>query len=375
MKKRLTYYKETYWSDLSFRQYWKFLLAIFFLFASVGFVVDIITMAFFPAFNLILIVILTGLLAVIWVYGFTRDYRWLYVGIIVLILYFLFIWNTGELGDSAIPISQRLFIDGFGILAVVIVGYMFLVDFILNEGIQHIEYKKEIQLAREMHETLVPDIDFETEHYHIYGKSLPTTEVGGDIIDFHTSGDSLTCYIGDVSGHGVAAGVMMSMFKTSMHMGFKNQESLPESMNHSNAVLAKLKKPTMFLTAACIHLDASNQAEFVVAGHLPILHYQQPNRKISELSSGHIPLSVMAEYSYSSVKIECNPDDVFILATDGLTEVMNAKEEEFGLNKLIKNLKVNYDKAPRHIFHSILDSIRSHGKQFDDQTLLVIKVK
>lgn len=336
---------------------------------------DIISIGHFSLPFLILVVLFTGIIAVIWVYGFTKDYRWLYAGIIVLILYFLFIWNTGQTADTTLPISQRLFIDGFGILAVVIIGYMFLVDFTLNEGIRHIEYKTEISLAKEMHETLVPELKLDTKQYSIYGKSIPTTEVGGDIIDVHPMDNTLTCYIGDVSGHGVAAGVMMSMFKTAMHMGFSRGESLEDLLNHSNAVLAQLKKPTMFLTTASMRMNATYQIEYIVAGHLPILHYDQSQNTIHELSSGHMPLSINARYNYRSKSVSVSPGDLIVLATDGLTEIMDENNEEYGIEQLIHTIISVQNKTPEHIFQTLLNSAQSHGKQFDDQTLLVIKVK
>jgi serine phosphatase RsbU (regulator of sigma subunit) len=275
----------------------------------------------------------------------------------------------------ALPISQRLFIDGFGILAVVIIGYMFLVDFTLNEGIRHIEYKTEIGLAKEMHETLVPELKISTEHYRIYGKSIPTTEVGGDIIDVHPVDSSLTCYIGDVSGHGVAAGVMMSMYKTTMHMGFSKGESLEDLLNHSNNVLAHLKKPTMFLTTSCIRIDTSYNVEYIVAGHLPILHFDHAQDSVQQLSSGHMPLSIDAEYSYQSKRITVAPGDLIILATDGITEIMDENDEEYGLERLMKSINSVKNKTPDQIFQTLLQSAQAHGQQFDDQTLLVIKVK
>ncbi len=374
MKNLIDYHKRAFWSELSLQQYWKFLLAIFFLFATVGFVIDIINGGGFSLSELGVIVIATGALAVIWVYGFNNDYRWLIAGGIFLVLYFLWLWNTGSSAGQSAPVQSRLFIDGFGILAAIIIGFIFLVDFVLKEGIRHVEYRTEIGLAREMHETLVPAIDLQTEHYHIFGQSIPTTEVGGDIIDFHTEGDHIISYIGDISGHGVAAGVMMSMFKTAMHTGFRHRESLEEVLNQANGVLAALKKPTMFLTCTCLRMGPDRSTEFIVAGHLPIIHYNSANDVFAQLRTGHLPLSVNPDYTYKSEITRCDPGDLLILATDGLTDVMDDQEEEYGIDRLIEAIREVRTETPEQIFHTLLDSVRAHGKQFDDQTLLVIKI-
>jgi len=374
MKNLIDYHKRAFWSELSLQQYWKFLLAIFFLFASIGFVIDIINGGGFLLHELVIIVIATGSLAGIWVYGFNNNYRWLIVGSIFMVFYFLWLWNTGSSGGLSEPNQSRLFIDGFGILAAIIIGFILLVDFVLREGVRHVEYRTEIQLARKMHETLVPPIDLQTEHYQIFGQSIPTTEVGGDIIDVHTDGNDIISYIGDISGHGVAAGVMMSMFKTAMHTGFRHHESLVEVLNQANGVLSDLKRPNMFLTCSCLRMGLDGSTEYIVAGHLPIIYYNSAEDIFTQLRTGHLPLSVDSDLEYKSKLTQCNPGDLLVLATDGLTEVMDEQEKEYGIDRLTNTIGQVKTESPDRIFHTLLESVRSHGPQFDDQTLLVIKI-
>jgi sigma-B regulation protein RsbU (phosphoserine phosphatase) len=105
-----------------------------------------------------------------------------------------------------------------------VLGYILLVIFINKEGIKNLRLQAEINLAQELHSNLVPKIEIVNNRFEIFGISNPTDEVGGDLIDFFENETAQTCYIADVSGHGVAAGSMMGMFKSTIRVLLNKDE-------------------------------------------------------------------------------------------------------------------------------------------------------
>ena len=154
-----------------------------------------------------------------------------------------------------------------GIIIQLVLGYIFLIQFIMTEGTRHVRLKTEMNLAKELHDILVPTINLKNGNWEIYGRAIPTEEVGGDLVDIYENGNELTCYIADVSGHGVAAGLLMGMFKTSIHTYLQSNASIATIFNNCNKVLYRLKKQSMFITCACIRFFSDNVAEYSIAGH------------------------------------------------------------------------------------------------------------
>lgn len=97
-------------------------------------------------------------------------------------------------------------------------GYWVFINFIETEGFRHLRYQTEVELAEQLQSTLVPPILLRTEHLEIAGRSLPSSNMGGDLADTLQSEDSVICDIADVSGHGIAAGVLMGMVKTAVRL-------------------------------------------------------------------------------------------------------------------------------------------------------------
>jgi serine phosphatase RsbU (regulator of sigma subunit) len=104
------------------------------------------------------------------------------------------------------------------ILAIV-AAYVAFIIFVRREGSRYFRIQTEIELAREIHRSLVPTFERKLAGFEVFGASIPSGEVGGDLVDIAESSGEWVAYLADVSGHGVAAGVLMAMFRTSLHSG------------------------------------------------------------------------------------------------------------------------------------------------------------
>ena len=122
--------------------------------------------------------------------------------------------------DAAAALEARLRINVLGVSFCIAAGYTLFVMFFTREGSRYYALHTELSLARAIHRELVPPISRQIGDYEFRGVSIPSGEVGGDLVDVvdHDEGAAWTAYVTDVSGHGVPSGVLMGMIKSAMRM-------------------------------------------------------------------------------------------------------------------------------------------------------------
>ncbi len=120
---------------------------------------------------------------------------------------------------------------------------------------------------------------------------------------------------------------------------------------------------------------AGGAVEFTLVGHPPILRVRAG--VVTEVSESHIPLGIMPAWTFTSATLDVQPGDLLVLVTDGLFEVFDAKDREFGLEG-IKEVLASASSADRplaDIASRLLERVREFGPQLDDQTLLLIRFR
>ncbi len=262
-----------------------------------------------------------------------------------------------------------------GILSAVciILGYVLFISFINGQGMKSLRLQTEINLAQQVHAHLVPEIALDLSWIHVYGKSISSGEVGGDLIDVVRTNGTLNLFIADVSGHGVKAGVLMSMVKSAVRMRLLQSDSPSDVCNDVNRVVHQVKRPEMFVTLAGVQIDEHLRVRYVIAGHPPILHYSHSGGTLRELSSGEPGLGLMREFAFRTQEFQAAPGDVLVLLTDGLFEVANASDEQLGLEAIKRRIMQSANDEPAAIHRAIMEQVADHGRQDDDQTLMVIR--
>jgi sigma-B regulation protein RsbU (phosphoserine phosphatase) len=272
-------------------------------------------------------------------------------------------------------LHQRVVFDAVGVWLGTGLGFRLLLSFVTTEGLDNVRMQTELSLARGIQATLVPTISFQSATFEVYGKSIPSTEMGGDLMDLIENDRSLLAYVGDISGHGLAAGQLMGMLKTAMRVSLQFQQHPVALLEGVDRVLPALKEPDMYATLALLRFDGSAQAEYALAGHVPILHYRDRSRDTTRLSMRQFPLGLIPGGTYASQRVTYSSRDLFLLLTDGISEVPNDRDEEFGLTRL-EQLLTQYAAQPlMHIWDLIMGEVRQHGLQQDDQTLLLVRVR
>ena len=254
-----------------------------------------------------------------------------------------------------------------------VLGYILLVIFINKEGLKNFRFQAEIVLAQELHSNLVPKIEIVNKRFEIFGISNPTDEVGGDLIDFFDNETAQTCYIADVSGHGVAAGSMMGMFKSTIRVLLNKDEPLWSTLTETSKTMYNLKKKNMFLTCAFLKFNPNYTVEYSTAGHLPILKLANDSNNFDELLIKHLPIAATKDFTFSTNSTVFNKNDLFVLLTDGITETSNKNNEYFGMEKVKQIILNNRHEELHLIYEKLNNKLASYGKQNDDQSILLIR--
>ena len=366
-----------YWRVLPLWQMKMFLAGYFFVGAAGGFALDLLQLDasrvaggfFWP------VLIGTGAMAAR-AAGIKRVRLIPLLFLLVVVTAGLGYWASHTSTPLPLPVAvhRRVLFDAIGILVSIGFGTRFLLFFAGTEGVASVRMQTELSLAHGIQATLVPTVSFENASFELYGKSIPSTEMGGDLVDVIESDGGLVAYVADVSGHGLPAGQLMGMLKTAMRLAAQLRQMPVGALESVDRVLPDLKEREMYATLALLHFDGSGEAEYAVAGHPPILHYRHGSRDTAQLSMEQLPLGLIPGGSYASKRVIYSPRDLFLMFTDGITEVANARDEEFGLTRLQELLTQHAARALPEIWDLIIREVRQYGLQQDDQSLLLLRV-
>lgn len=361
---------------MSPRSYAMFLAGVFFTFLPTGLLTDIAQLGANSPSRLVASALYAGTLVVAYVVvvRFRPRFLPILVGLHVISkLQFDRIFGHIGLPPVGDGLQARLMTDVNAATFAIIIGFVLLSRVVRTEATRFGRLQTEIALAKDIHRQLVPRIARTIGRFEFHGVSLPSGDVGGDLVDVVESPPGWTSFVADVSGHGVAAGLLMGMLKSTARTQLRAGESLDALLNTSNSVLFDLKSPTMFATFAGVQYDGGQALRFTVAGHLPILHYHASTSTVSELSTPQVPIAMFSERTFISDCVRCDPGDLLVIVTDGLTEVFDRADQEFGLERLKTMIQERGTAPLQTIEDTVFGAVRTHGAQLDDQTLLLIR--
>ncbi len=351
---------------------------VFLIFGTVGLLFDVGLTRSRPVFGVAAMTLMTGLISVGWCHAFQSSKRWL-----LLVIPFSFL--APMTFDVLYPrqsvayqvrggFSARHAADAVAIGLMFIGGYSLIVSYIRREAERLERLQIEMALAQRIHESLVPPISLRTPHVEVFGRSVASSNVGGDLLDAVSDGKTATLFVADVSGHGVAAGVLMAMVKSAIRMRLREGGALDAVTNDLNRVVHDLTRPEAFVTFSCLRFSESGKVSYTLAGHLSILVYRRKSAVVEELPNDHLPLGVIGDETYTLKTAPCEIGDVFILLTDGFMETLNARDEQFGEDRIRQLIAQHANKPLPDFYQSFTAAVQAHGPAGDDQTLLLSRV-
>jgi serine phosphatase RsbU (regulator of sigma subunit) len=366
--------RRRYWRDLPLRRAAKLFAALFLVLAGIPFFIDTLSSRSFPLRALLPIAVLSGGLQVLVVICELRRPRLMVLPMLAIVALYLSFTRLPKITEEPTARQQRIVFDASCLFLAMMLGYRLFLSFTSTEGIAHVQLETELALAHRLQKTLVPAFSYRGMGLEVYGRTIPSAAVGGDLVDLVADGQSVVAYLADVSGHGIPAGVLMGMVKSSVRQALLANFSPPAMLDSINAVLPSVKEPDMFVTFAGLRFDGSSIAEFTLAGHPPLLHYRQSTEDVTRRAMIQYPLGLMPDVGYVSARVDCSHGDIFALVTDGLIETLNAQDDEFGLQRLENLLLQNAARPLPDIFDALIAAVSAFGPQTDDRTVLLVRI-
>jgi serine phosphatase RsbU (regulator of sigma subunit) len=261
-----------------------------------------------------------------------------------------------------------------GIWVTIVGSYIFFVRFIQTSARRAMIAQREMELAQGIQATLVPRISYRDERFEVCAMTLPSEKVGGDVVDLVMHEGVLFCYVADVSGHGLQAGILMGMVKTAGRTLLLDGCGLAEMQDKMNRVLPTVKEQHMYMTFAGLRFAAGDEAEYASAGHPPMLHWRAATKDVATLGVEQLPIGMFEDVVYETARVRYGHGDVFVITTDGVLEAENAAGEEFSIGRLEEVIRRSDGFSPEHTVESMVKAVQSFGRQMDDQTILVLRV-
>jgi sigma-B regulation protein RsbU (phosphoserine phosphatase) len=246
-----------------------------------------------------------------------------------------------------------------------------------EELVEKKRIESQLEVARGVQASLLPDRAPELPGYDIAAENLPTYEVGGDYYDFIDLGAGhLGIAIADVSGKGVPASLIMATFRAALRTQVRNDFAIRQIVRKVNHLLWESTTDAQFVTAVYGVLDTdTGRFTYTNAGHnAPLL--VRIDGSVQELKAGGPVLGVFEEVEYEEESVDLQLSDMLVLFTDGVVESADEEGREFGVKRLVQTVTVARELSAFKTVRSILDATRAFSGTdsfADDFTVVVVK--
>jgi len=243
-----------------------------------------------------------------------------------------------------------------------------------QKEINSIQY--DLMLASEIQKGLLPRTDGLSDNWTADFVYQPAGVVSGDYVDFIERGGELYFILGDVSGKGMAASILMSnlhaMFRALVPLGLP----LSDLMERANHLFCESTLANQYATLICGKLNGRGEVEFVNAGHLaPIIVNHED---CIALESTGLPLGMFCDSSFVASGAKLKPGETLLLFSDGVTEANDHTGAEFGSERLMETLRAALGFDPTDLLNNCIDAVgkfRLNAEVNDDLTMLALKFK
>jgi len=234
-----------------------------------------------------------------------------------------------------------------------------------------------MRLAGEIQKNLLPTRLPRVHDYEFAGISIPAKDVGGDYYDFIAlSEDQIVCCLGDVSGKGMPAAMLMSNLQATMHSQVLHDPQPISCMATTNRLLYHSTDTKQYATFFYAILNWKEHVlKFTNAGHNPPLLFKS-DQAIVELKTVGIPLGFLESFDYTQASVTLDKDDFLIIYSDGISEAMDTHENEFGVDRMIKSVNQARGQTAKQIIDKLLKDVQAYtvdAQQSDDITVMVLK--
>lgn len=238
--------------------------------------------------------------------------------------------------------------------------------------------ERELEMASRVQSSLIPRALPQIPGWEFAARWIPARQVSGDFYDcFPLDNGKLGLVIGDVVDKGLPASLFMAYSRSIIRASMASASSPQEGMRVVNRLICQDDAYGMFVTLVYAQVDPpSGLVSYVNAGHNPPLFYQRESDACRELTRTGMLVGVEAGADYAQRELALQPGDFILLYTDGITEAINAAEEEFGLERVRRVVEQTRHSTAAEIASALQEALGTFTASldpFDDITLLVIK--
>jgi sigma-B regulation protein RsbU (phosphoserine phosphatase) len=234
--------------------------------------------------------------------------------------------------------------------------------------------ESDLSLAARIQRGLLPRPELELGGWEVRFHYQPAGMVSGDYCDLFEANGGLHFMLGDVSGKGVAASMLMSHLHATFRSLAESRLPLDQMVEHANRIFCESTLAGQYATLIAGRAAPNGAVEIVNAGHLPLLHLD--GRGSAPKDSTGVPLGMFCNTSFRLHQLNLDVGESLFLYTDGLTEARNQTGEEYGLARvqgLANRLSCSEPKALIAEYLEDLSGFRKSVKQTDDLTLLAVR--
>jgi sigma-B regulation protein RsbU (phosphoserine phosphatase) len=239
--------------------------------------------------------------------------------------------------------------------------------------------RRELEIARSIQASLMPKKLPSTPGFEVAAACVPARDVGGDFYDAVTTADgNVVLFLGDVSGKGVPAGLLMGMVRTLLRAELQRSSSLEEAVRHTNRVLyPDFTNTNMFATLMLGMLRPRERTfTYLNCGHCESLLWRRASGEIESLSGDGLPLGILDEFESAERTVYLEPGDVLVTYSDGFSEAKSSRGELFGVPRLQEAIAASAERSAESILDDIghaVDRFVAGESQSDDQTIMILR--
>jgi sigma-B regulation protein RsbU (phosphoserine phosphatase) len=238
--------------------------------------------------------------------------------------------------------------------------------------------QQELQTAHTIQMNLLPKAAPKVPGFEIAGRTLPARNVGGDYFDYLWSDpDRLTVCLGDVSGKGIAAALVMASVHATIRGQSLLEHSPSECLRWTNQLLRQTTDSATFVTMFYAVIDTkTRELKYSNGGHNPPFVISESGQSRS-LTEGGVVLGLLPDVTYGEASHTLQAGDLVLIYSDGFSEAMNRRFEEFGEDRLLETLIANRKASAEAIIDRCFTAVKEHcgdAPQTDDMTMVAVRV-
>lgn len=242
---------------------------------------------------------------------------------------------------------------------------------------EQLRMRDELHYARELQLSMLPECAPRLAWADICSISVPATEVGGDYYDYFVDGDRVALVCGDVAGHGMAAGLVLSALRSGFTLLRDSLHDPAAVLRRLHGLVAQTSRRRMLVTVSVVLIDGvTRRATLASAGHPPVL-LRHAGGSVESIDLFAPPLGVRLPVDIPQRTIDIVPGDVFVLHSDGIYETRSTDGRDYGLERLEDVVRMHGDGSAEALRDAILTDVatfRGNAAPADDVTIVVCRI-